>query len=484
VKIRISYPPLDMQKVPLLSQNRQFQWFSVPTFIYPMVPSSAATLLKKDGYEVVWDDGIAEERRYDDWLRGVEKDSPDMIIIETKTPVIKRHWRIIDDVKRVSSETKVVLLGDHVTALPDESFKNSKVDYVLTGGDYDFLLLNLIHWLEGKEKPEPGIWYREDGKAKSTGVFRLSHSLDDLPLIDRDLTKWWLYSEKNGNFKRKPGTYMMVGRDCWWHRCTFCSWTTLYPAYRCRSPGNAVEEVGMLIEKYRVKEIFDDTGSFPIGNWLKKFCTLMIEREYNREVLFSCNMRFGALGSEEYAMMKRAGFRELLFGLESGNQGTLNKLNKNITVEEIIDSCRKAREAGLEPHITIMIGYPWETREQMLNTLKLASMLMEKGWAITLQSTIVIPYPGTPLYEESLINSWFRIDPHDYDRFDMTEPVLITPGMEPNEVVTTCDEMYKLFLSPEYIIKQLMRIRSSADVKYTLDGLKKVLGHIMDFKVE
>jgi radical SAM superfamily enzyme YgiQ (UPF0313 family) len=375
-------------------------------------------------------------------------------------------------------------VGDHVTALPDESFRNSGIDYILTGGDYDFLLLNLLRWLEGNAKPEGGIWYRGNNEVKNTGPFKLSQQLDDTPMIDRDLTKWWLYSEKNGNFKRKPGTYMMVGRDCWWHRCAFCSWTTLYPTYRCRSPTKAVEEVEILIEKYGVKEIFDDTGSFPIGNWLKKFCEMMIERGCNREVLFSANMRFGALGFNEYALMKRAGFRELLFGLESGNQETLDRLDKNLRVEEIVDSCKKARKAGLEPHITIMIGYPWEAREQALKTLKLASILMDKGWAVTLQSTIVIPYPGTPLHDQALANGWFGINPEDYERYDMTEPILTTPDMKPEEVMALCDEMYKLFLSPKYMFKQFMRMRSLTDMRYTLYGLKKVLGHITDFRKE
>ena len=51
LKISISYPPLESDKgIPLLSQNRQFQWFSEPTYIYPMVPAYAATLLKENGF--------------------------------------------------------------------------------------------------------------------------------------------------------------------------------------------------------------------------------------------------------------------------------------------------------------------------------------------------------------------------------------------------------------------------------------------------
>lgn len=486
MRINISYPPINTGKgVPLLSQNRQFQYFHEPTYIYPMVPAYAATLLKKAGYDVIWDDGIAEEKSYGQWLAGLNRNSPDLVMIETKTPVVKRHWRIIDDVKEVNPEARVVLVGDHVTALPRESMENSKVDYVLTGGDYDFLLLNLVEYLEGKaEKLEPGVWYRENGKIKSSGSFRLDHDLDGLPFVDRDLTKWWLYSEKNGNFKETPGAYTMVGRDCWWRKnggCTFCSWQTLYPSFRARKPELLVDEIGMLVEKYRVKEVFDDTGTFPVGQWLRKFAKLMIERGYSEEIWFSCNMRFGALTREDYRLMRKAGFRMLLFGLESANQGTLDRLNKGITVENMVKECRVAREEGLEPHITIMVGYPWESREDALRTLKLAKMLMENGWAVTLQSTIVMPYPGTKLYEEALENGWFRVDPKDYDRFDMTEAVLETPDMEPEEVMRICDEIYKVFLSPKYMFRHLIRIRSWRDVKYSFRGAVKVLGHVKDF---
>jgi len=485
MKISISYPPIKTGKgVPLLSQNRQFQYFQEPTYIYPMVPAYAATLLKKSGYDVVWDDGIAEEKSYGQWLAGLTKNSPDVVMIETKTPVVKRHWRIIDDIKKANPEARVVLVGDHVTALPQESMENSKVDYVLTGGDYDFLLLNLVEHLDGKAELEHGVWYRENRTIRSSRSFRLDHNLNSLPFVDRDLTKWWLYSEKNGNFKKTPGTYTMVGRDCWWRKnggCTFCSWPTLYPNYRVRKPELLVNEIGMLIEKYRVKEVFDDTGTFPVGQWVRKFAWLMIERGYGEEMRFSCNMRFGALTREDYRLMRKAGFRTLLFGVESASQQTLDRLNKGITVEGIIGECKVAREEGLEPHITLMVGYPWESREDALRTLKLARMLMEKGWAVTLQSTIVMPYPGTKMYEEAVENGWFRIDPKDYDCFDMTVPVLKTRDMEPEEVMRICDEIYKVFLSPKYMFRHLIRTRSWRDVKYSVRGAVKVLGHVKDF---
>jgi len=485
LKIAISYPPVQIGKgTPLLAQNRQFQYFREPTYIYPVVPAYAATLLVQVGYDVVWDDAIAKERTYNEWLNNLERDSPDIVAIETKTPVVRKHWKIIDDVKKQIPDARVVLFGDHVTALPRESMENSKVDFVLTGGDYDFLLLNLVEHLEGKEKLEPGIWHSENGKIKSSGKFQLNHDLDGLPFIDRDLTKWRLYSEKNGNFKETPGTYTMVGRDCWWRKdggCTFCSWPTLYPTFRVRKPELLVEEIGLLIERYKVKEVFDDTGTFPAGQWIRRFANLMIEREYDEKVRFSCNMRFGALAREDYRLMRKSGFRMLLFGVESASQRTLDRLNKGIKVDDIVRECRVAREEGIEPHITIMVGYPWESLEDASRTMKLAKMLMEKGWAVTLQSTIVMPYPGTRLYEQALENEWFRINPKDYDCFDMTQPILRTVDMEPEEVMRICDEIYKVFFSPRYVFNHLIRIRSWRDVKYSVRGAVKVLGHVKDF---
>ena len=61
MRVAIAYPPLPSDKgVPLLSQNRQFQWFNRPTYIYPVVPALAATLARDAGHEVAWLDGIAE----------------------------------------------------------------------------------------------------------------------------------------------------------------------------------------------------------------------------------------------------------------------------------------------------------------------------------------------------------------------------------------------------------------------------------------
>ena len=192
-------------------------------------------------------------------------------------------------------------------------------------------------------------------------------------------------------------------------------------------------------------------------------------------------MRFNALTLEEYILMKKANFRLLKFGLESANQKTLDKLNKGIKIKDIIEGCKLAKKAGLTVHLTMILGHHWETKKEALTTFKLAKKLMISGTADVLQSTVVIPYPGTPLWKEALENKWFRFDPRDYERYDMSEPVLKTVNMNPKEVLETCNKVYTIFMSPRYILQQLKRINSFEDIKYTLRGVKAVFGHMKDF---
>lgn len=481
MKILISYPPLANEKgCPTIGQNRQFQYFREPTYIYPVVPAQAATLLKRAGFQVFWNDSLAEGVDLEGFYSLVRQERPDVVAFETKTPVVKQHWRLINDLKQRFPGIVCVLFGDHVTALPEESFENSLVDYVLTGGDYDFLLLSLCNGLKrGTGGLEPGIYYREGGAVRNTGRFTLEHDLDSAPFIDRDLTKWRLYAYQNGNYKRTPGTYIMSGRDCWWGKCTFCGWGHFYPRFRARSPGRVLDEIGELIDRYAVREIMDDTGSFPTGEWLSEFCRGMVERGFNKKVYLDCNMRFGALSRNDLALMRKANFRLLLFGLESANQNTLDRINKNLKVEDIIRGCKEARAAGLYPHVTIMFGYPWETYEEALNTLRLGRWLLKKGYAYTLQATVVIPYPGTPLFAECRANGWLATT--DWERYDMKEPVM-RAAMPADRITKLVQGMYGASFQPEFIVRRILALRDPDDLRYCLRAAKKVLGHIFDFR--
>lgn len=501
-KVVVGYPPFQTQKgVPLLSQNRQFQFFNAKTYIYPMVPAYSASMAKSKGYEVYWMDGIAEEKTFDEWLAELKNINPGLIMIETKAPVVKYHWGVIEILKKELPNMKTVLVGDHVTFNPKETMENSQVDFIITGGDYDFMLTDLLDTLTKEVKLVGGIWGRYPSKinlselskieksANSEEKFFVSgplvqnHKLDDLPFVDRDLTKWKNYAYFNGNFKYTPATYMYSGKDCWWNRCTFCVWDhTLNPmgTYRRFSPERLFAEIKHLVDNYGVKEIFDDAGTLFVGPPLKKFCQMMIDSGYNKKVVLGCNMRLNALTQEYYDLMKEANFRFILYGMESGNQLTLDKLDKGLKVEEIESGVRMAKKAGLEPHLTIMLGYPWETEEMSLNTINLAKNLFKKGYVDTMQATIVIPYPGTPLYKECTEKDWLLVDPLNYEAFDMRGPVMKIPFSR-DRLLELTQELYSSFFSFGYIYRKLILIRSLDDMKFIFFSAWKLIGHLLDF---
>ncbi|MBI2620999.1 radical SAM protein [candidate division WWE3 bacterium] len=504
-RVAVGYPPIETDKgVPLLSQNRQFQFFNAKTYIYPMVPAYAASLAKVRGYDVLWLDGIAEEWTYDRWIAELDRQKPDMLMVETKSPVVKRHWQIIDDLKEKFPNMILVWVGDHVTYAPKETMENSKVDYIITGGDYDFMLSDLADSLVKGVELVGGVWgrtgdkkvklsdfvkYEDDAITKEKNVFwvsgplKQSHNLDDLPFVDRELTRWELYAYANGNYKYTPATYMYSGKDCWWNRCTFCVWDhTINPigTYRRFTPERLFAEVRHVVDTYGVREIFDDAGTLFVGPPLKKFCNLLIESGYNKKVVYGCNMRLNALTQEYYDLMGEANFRFVLYGMESGNQETLDRLDKGLKIHQIEEGVRMAKKAGLEPHLTIMLGYPWETEEMAKNTIAMAKRLFKAGYVDTMQATIVVPYPGTPLYRQCLENDWLTVGPADYEAFDMRGPVMKIPFPQ-ERLMELTQELYSSFFTPQYIIRKVLSVRDLDDAKFLIYSAWKLVGHLLDF---
>lgn len=481
MRVMISYPPIESAKgTPMLTQNRQFQWFHEPSYLYPCVPAQAASLLKERGHSVIWNDCIAERKDWNQFERIVEDFKPEMVAMETKGPVVRQHWRIVERLKELVPGVKCVLFGDHISGNPVETMENSLTDYCLAGGDWDFMLENLINHIEKGTTLKPGVYYRnDDGTHSHSGPYASYGDLNALPFIDRDLTNAHLYFEKWK--KRLPFMWTMAGRDCPYGKCTFCSWTVTYPKFRTQSPTRVVDEIEFMVKQYGVKNVFDDTGALPTGNWLTRFCNELIDRKLNEEIIFDCNFRFDYFTEKNVKLMKKAGFRKLILGIESASERTIDILDKSLTRERIIEGCKMATAAGLQPHLTMMVGYPWETKEDAYETLKLARYLMTNGLANMLQATVVMPYPGTPLFELCQRNGWIRFDETEYDRYDMTEPVCVLTDMNETEVVQMAGQFYKIFMHPKFLMHQLKHLNSLEDLDYMTRGAKAIFGHLKDF---
>ena len=472
MKIVIGYPPLeDTRGHHQTGQNRQAQIFVHGAFIYPCVMASAATMLKKEGHEILWADGEAEGQSWEEYLGILKKFRPDIVAWEVKTPSVKKTWLRVKQLTDAIPSAVSVLVGDHVTALPDETLAQSPTKVVITGGDYDFGLLQIA-----RDPSFRGIW-KQDTNSK----------LEELPIPDRELTKWRLYGYErgSGNYKYLPGTHTYFGRDCWWRKdggCTFCSWTNTFKNFRVVPVERAIEEV-IACHNLGIREIFDDTGTFPIGKWLEEFCEKIIKaREkgiLGRKLpVLGCNMRPGALDQAQYDLLGRAGFRFILYGLESANQSTLERINKGQKPGDMESTLTMAKLAGLEPHATCMVGYPFESKDDARRTIEFTKNLFKAGLLDTLQATIVIPYPGTALFRQAKENGWLMSE--DWDDYDMRRPIMKVDYPK-EELLKLTQGIYKSCITPKFITRKILSIRSVDDLKFYWRAAKFMMGHLTDF---
>ncbi|MFH1444874.1 MAG: radical SAM protein [Nanoarchaeota archaeon] len=485
MRIAIVYPPFTKGKeYPLLGQNRQFRYSnSKEVRIFPLIPATAATILKEAGHEVLFLDGINQRLTKKEFIQKLTDFKPDLIALETKAPVIKIHWNFINKTKE-RTKAKFALFGDHVSYFPEESFKNSKVDYIIVGGDYDVGLQKLTESIEKNKKMPEGIWYKNK-KIIPNGRLQNIKNLDKIPFIDRELTNWDLYGEA---YLYQPCAYILTGRgcgseDCGARGCTFCIWQHALwnKTARLRSPENVAEEIRILVAKYKIKEIFDDNegGAVWSTKWLKEFHIAMEQRNLIGKVKISTNARADSLTEENCKLMKKIGFRLLKVGLESGNNKTLKLINKQETVQDIIKGVKTAKDHGLIVMLTSMVGYPWETEEDVARTYKVAKelMLYKTHLGDSLQSSVIMPYPGTPLYNQSLKNKWFLKDPKNYEIFNQTQAILKSPI----DTQKWCKKMWSIHSNPVFMTKTLLSIRTKRDITFLARGLKSVIGHLRDY---
>lgn len=463
MRIAISYPPILNQygQLAMVPQNRNVQFFEKPNFLLAITHAQAATWLKQSGYDVYWDDGSAQLKTYNQWLSDLVKWHPDMIVFESTTPVMKFYWEQINKLKKLIPHCILVMSGYHSIRKPAETMQKSSCDIVLKSSHIDFVLHKLIPVIENniewrKECIIEGLMIRlNNDQWRDTGHFRQVEKLDLSPNIDRDLVQWKNYAYENGNFLNTPGTYATsVIRDCTFGKCTFCRYNGPDLTYSQRSINKSLDEYQDLIENYGVKEIFDDSGVWYRGNDARLFAQGIIERNlHTKGCYFGINTRFGYLDDETLRLLSKANFRFILIGMEAADQETLNRLDKGYDTEVIEQNLKSMKKYGLHPHLTIMVGYYWQTQEQLDHTVRTVKNLMLRGLARTFQVTICIPLDYTPYHQECIEKGVLLTD--DYNDFDMSKIIVKTP-IEPQKYYEAIKKMLNIAYHPLFILRQIL----------------------------
>ncbi len=435
LKVAISYPPIvnSLGQKAMVSQNRNVQYFKTPTYLLPVTYAQAATWLAQLKFKVKWDDGNSQLKTYKKWFSDLVRWCPDVVVFESTTPVMKFYWKLTDELKKKLPKTIFIMTGYHSMRKPEETLRVSKTDVVLKSNHVDFALVRLLPFIRDhrdwrKSCDIEGLTIRVKGKRfRDTGSFRQVEPINQSPIIDRDLIGWKNYAYENGNFLKTPGTYATsVIRDCMFGKCTFCRYNGPELTFTKMKVNKSVDEYEMLINKYGVKEIFDDSGVWYRGADAREFASEIIRRGlHKRGCFFGINTRFEYLDKETIKLLARANFRFVLIGLESGSNETLRRLNKGYQKKYIERCLRWMSQYGLHPHLTVMVGYYWETQKMLDETVNYVKFLMSNGLARTLQVTLCTPLDYTPYHQECIDKGVLLT--RDYNDHDMSKLIVATP---------------------------------------------------------
>lgn len=491
MRVAISYPPIvnERGQVAMVSQNRNVQFFVKPTFLLPVVHAQAATWLRDIGAEVKWDDGNARRLTYEAWYQELLAWRPDMVVFESTTPVMKFYWRLVDRLKGDLPKCVVVMTGYHSMRMPEETLEHSATDVVLLSNHVDFVLRRLVPWIGEHDDWRQscdieGLHIRVDEKTvRGTGTFRRVEALDASPDVDRDLVDWKRYAYENGNFLQVPGTYATsVIRDCTFGKCTFCRYNGPDLTFSVRSVEKSLDEYQRLIEVYGVREIFDDSGVWYRGEQARAFARGIIDRGlHKRGVYFGFNTRFAYLDEETIALLGKANFRFVLVGLEASDAETLDRLHKGYLPEQAYKNLQWFTKYGLHPHLTIMVGYYWQTRRMLEGTVNTVRDMMFKGLARTLQVTYCTPLDFTPYHRECIEQGVMLTD--DYDDFNMSRIIVKTP-LPPEAYADAVRRMYGVALHPRFVARQVRFLASGRKrdaqflFTYGWRALRRVRNHV------
>ncbi|MCO4771869.1 MAG: radical SAM protein [Deltaproteobacteria bacterium] len=248
-------------------------------------------------------------------------------------------------------------------------------------------------------------------------------------------------------------TTLISSRGCPF-RCTFCDKTVSGSAWRARPPEDVVNELQEIKERYGLGYvcIFDDNFT------LRRKRVVAICEEILRRGLridWKCEARVDGIDEELAVLMARAGCKTVAFGVESGNQDSLDFLKKDQQLPRMHRAIAACRAAGIETVAYVLVGIPGETPATSLNTLNFA----KNADLDFIQFSTLSPFPGTELYEQAMREGWFRetavFNPADGEELRAT---LVPPGWTEDELGATLRRMYGgFYLRPRYLARQAVR---------------------------
>jgi anaerobic magnesium-protoporphyrin IX monomethyl ester cyclase len=450
------------------------------TLYFPMWLAQAAALTDKEGYKIDFIDAPADDLALDYVIKRTKDFLPGLIVIDTSTPSIHIDIKTSEALKKALPDTFILLVGTHVSALPEESLLMSTAVNAVAVGEYDYTVREIAEALSLKTDitSVKSICLRKNNNAVCTEKRPLIENLDELPFVST-VYKRFLdirhYFNPNALY---PMVTISTSRGCPF-QCIFCVYpqTMMGHRMRTRSVNNVCDEIEYIVASFpHVNAIFFEDDTFAAN---KKRCVEICGEMIRRKIRISWTANARAdLDYDTMKIMNEAGCRCMCVGFESGSHILLENIKKKVTIDRMKQFMADARRAGILIHGCFMVGHPGETRETMEQTLELAKELNPD----TVQFYPIMVYPGTEAY------AWYKerglITTSEFSKWltpaGLHNTVVKTEALTSEDLVMFCDHARrKFYLRPGYLLyKARQTLTNPKEMRRNLKSARTFLKYL------
>jgi radical SAM superfamily enzyme YgiQ (UPF0313 family) len=372
-----------------------------------------AAVLEKAGHEVRLLDANAAGRRLSaaDIVAAAAEMRPDVIGMTLVTPLVKEAYRLAESLRGCGA--KLIAGGPHATLLPDEPLGHG-FDAVVVG-EGEPTVVEAVEAVLGRAPLDAvkGLACRGgDGLVRRNEPRPPVADLDSLPAPARHLI-----DPADFGSTANLHAHIFTSRGCP-GRCAYCAGGLFGKNFRFRSADSVVDEMISLHRDYDKRHFhFVDDAMSMDRDRMRRICGRLIEERLG----FTWQMmtRIDSVDEELLDLASRAGCVQIDYGVESGNPDTLKRIHKPHTVEMVRRVIPMTRRHGIRPVVFFILGFPWETPQTTDATLDLMRELAPHVEFMPAIASILIPFPGTELYDrykdEYGLAQWWLSDDRTYD---------------------------------------------------------------------
>ncbi len=444
----------------------------------PLALAYLASSLKDMNVEIKILDCLLEKYDYPDFKKYLQNYAPDIIGFTSFTLEFNSALKMACIAKSLNKDTKIIFGGPHVSNVSENSLKNREIDFIFRAEAEEGFPM-LIKELQKSFKKQsakqlkkiPSLGWKRGNKIILNPI-KFTENLDKLAFPDFSLIKFEKYP-KLYIAKKHPSAPILTSRGCPFG-CTFCTAKQLSGSkWRFRSAENIIKELKLLKDRYHIKEfhIWDDNFTLNKER-AKEFCDMLLKEKMNLSWWCPNGVRLETLDKELLIKMKESGCYAIAFGIESGSEKIQIDMKKNINFNHLKEMVNFAYKIGLRTQGFFIIGYPTETREDVLKTIKLAKSLPLMRASISLFQ----PLFGSEIYDK--LRKEGKI-PEDYsiEKCDYSKPSVLPRGFKNIEEVKSMQQraMMEFYLRPRVFFSFMRENLSISQIKETLIMIKKYI---------